>query len=379
MEQALFRSFFLGGFECSSHRRSTGERLDLLAATRHAEFAVQDFLALQAQGIYTARSGIRWHLIETRPYHYDFSSALPLIRAAQATGTQVIWDIFHYGWPDDLDIFTPTFVDRFAAFAAAFADVLAGETDATPLLVPVNEISFVSWGGGDAAYLNPFQQGRGAELKSNLVRASIAAIEAIWDRLPKARIVQIDPLIHIVPSSDRREEQEEVEAYRRAQYQAWDMLAGREWPGLGGSKKYLDIIGVNFYSNNQWVNFGRTIYPGDSLYRPFREMLVELYGRYGRPLFIAETGAEGDLRASWFRYVADEVHAAMEASVPIEGICLYPILDYPGWDNDRHCTTGLLGFADDRGCRPLYRPLAEELERQVHRFERVRETFLLNR
>ena len=29
---SVFKSFFLGGFECSNHRRSDGRRLDLLAA-----------------------------------------------------------------------------------------------------------------------------------------------------------------------------------------------------------------------------------------------------------------------------------------------------------------------------------------------------------
>ncbi len=35
----LFRSFFLGGFECSTQRRADGRRLDLIAATRHDQLA----------------------------------------------------------------------------------------------------------------------------------------------------------------------------------------------------------------------------------------------------------------------------------------------------------------------------------------------------
>jgi hypothetical protein len=88
-------------------------------------------------------------------------------------------------------------------------------------------------------------------------------------------------------------------------------------------------------------------------------------------VLVAETGAEGDPRASWFRYVCDEVAAALEAGVPVEGICLYPVVDYPGWADGRHCATGLLGHPDTAGRREVHAPLAEELARQQARFGRL--------
>jgi hypothetical protein len=84
-----------------------GKRLDLLRATRHDEFAELDYRRVRELGLHSVRDGIRWHLIETAPYQYDFSSVLPMVAAARRAGVQVIWDIFHYGWPDDLDIFKP--------------------------------------------------------------------------------------------------------------------------------------------------------------------------------------------------------------------------------------------------------------------------------
>src|ERR1044071_9662542 len=93
--QKLFESFFLGGFECSTHRLAAGKRLDEIAATQHDRFAREDYLRLQQIGIRSAREGLRWHLIESAPGHYDFSSFLPMLRAAQATRTQTIWDLFH--------------------------------------------------------------------------------------------------------------------------------------------------------------------------------------------------------------------------------------------------------------------------------------------
>src|SRR5690606_17903867 len=143
-------------------------------------------------------------------------------------------------------------------------------------------------------------------------------------------------------------------------------------PELGGGPDCLDIMGVNYYSDNQWVLNGPTIGQDDPRYRPFRDMLAETYRRYRRPLFVAETGAEGSMRRTWFRYVCDEVHAALEAGVPVEGICLYPVTDYPGWADERHCQCGLLGNVDADGRRPVHRPLAEELSFQIKRFADAR-------
>src|SRR4051812_49133231 len=147
----LFRRFFLAGFECSTHRRPCGLRLDLIAATAHDLHAAPDYARLKAHGIKTVREGLRWHLNERKSGRYDFASALPLLRAARGAGIQVIWDLFHFGWPDALDIFRPEFVRRFARLARAFAELLAGETDDVPWFAPVNEISFVSWAGGEVA------------------------------------------------------------------------------------------------------------------------------------------------------------------------------------------------------------------------------------
>lgn len=365
---SLFNSFFLGGFECSTHRRADGRRLDLLAATGHDRWAQQDYAALQRYGIRTVRDGLRWHLIERCPGEYDWSSFLPQLRAANASGTQVIWDLCHYGWPDDLDIWRPRFVERFARFAAAVAQLIRDESDGLAFYAPINEISFWAWAGGDNELINPMARGRGAELKHQLVRASIAAIEAIRVVDPLARFVQVDPAIHVRAGNDRPGPRREAENARQGQYEAWDMLCGKAWPGLGGKPEYLDILGINYYSNNQWYLGGPTIERGHPDYRPFVGILAEIHQRYGRPLLVAETGAEGDLRGDWLRYVSEQVGLAQQRGVPVEGICLYPVLDYPGWDDERHCPTGLLGFADAAGRREVHSGLVDELRLQQTRF-----------
>jgi beta-glucosidase/6-phospho-beta-glucosidase/beta-galactosidase len=382
-DSTIFQSFWMGGFECSTHRlprrkalgRFAGQRLDLTASTRHDEFALQDYTRLQDAGIRTARDGVRWHLIEKTPFRYDFSSLVPMLQAARRTQTEIIWDLHHYGWPDGLNIWGAAFVDRFARFARATARVILEETGGPIYVTPVNEMSFVSWGGGDAGFLNPFAKGRGPELKAQLVRAAIAATQAVLEVDPSARIFHAEPIIHIAIDPDYPEEAPAAEAYRQSQFQAWDMISGRFWPELGGRPEYLDVIGVNYYSNNQWIHQDPNtppsrrrkdmlLPPSHPLHRPVREMLSEVYERYRRPVFIAETGIEGDARPSWLRYIGQEARAAAAAGVQLEGLCLYPIVDYPGWGDDRHCNSGLWGYADDEGRREIYEPLAGELAHQ---------------
>ncbi len=56
---------------------------------------------------------------------------------------------------------------------------------------------------------------------------------------------------------------------------------------------------------------------------------------------------------------------AVRRGVPVEGVCLYPVLSHPGWDDERYCANGLFEMEphhDDR--RPVHAPLAAELRHQ---------------
>ena len=364
MSSKLFRSFFLGGFECSTHRRRDGRRLDLVASTRHDELALDDYQRLVDAGISTARDGVRWHLVEAIPGRYDWSSVLPMIRAACQAGVQIAWDLLHFGWPDHVDVFSLEFPERFARFAAEFTRVLSRESDEGPFVAPVNEISFLSFAGGEKGFFNPFATDRGDELKFRLTRAAIAASEAIRDVRPDARLIHTDPIINIAADPTRPQDRLAAENYRQSQFAAWDIVSGRAHPEFGGREELLDVIGVNYYIHNQWIHEGATLVPSHPEHLLLRYMLREVWEKYRRPMFIAETGIEGHLRPVWLRYIGREVRAAAALGVPIEGVCLYPVLDHPGWDDDRHCPNGLWGYPEGSGAREIESSYAAELARQ---------------
>ena len=361
----LLRSFWMAGFECSTLRREDGRQLDLIAATAHERHAGPDFERMRQHGLTTVRDGLRWHLIEQLPGRYDWRSLLAQLDAAQAHGVQVIWDLCHFGWPAHIDIFRPAFVERFSAFARAVARLVRDRSDEVPWYCPLNEISFWSWAGAEQGFIHPLARDRSLELKHQLVRASIAAIDAMRGVDPRARFLHVDPLVRVLPNDPSQAE--EAAALNRAQYDAALLLSGQLWPGLGGNPSYLDVVGLNYYSYNQWFLRGATVSPSHPAYQAPRELLAEAHGLLQRPLVLAETGAEGAMRVPWLRFVLEEVHAALRAGVPMEGVCLYPVLDYPGWSNDRLCETGLLGMAGPDGRRPLHAPLARELAQQQQR------------
>lgn len=359
----LFGRGLLAGFECSSHRRMDGVRVDVIASTRHDLLVADDYRRLLKQGIRVARDGVRWHCIEYERGRYDWSGFRSMFRAADLTGIQIVWDLCHYGYPDHVDPWLPEFPERFAAFARRLAEMVRDESDMLPIYCPINEISFWSWAGGETGSMNPGAIGRGRELKEQLARAAIMATHAIKSVDPRARFLCAEPIIEVVASLP--EDAAAAVAYTQSQYDAADMLLGMRRPELGGSSDCIDAIGVNFYPSNQWFLNSGAIPMGHHNYRPLQAMLREVSDRYpGKEIVIAETGAEGSARSAWLHYVCDEVEAAREVGVPVTGICIYPILDYPGWENERPCEVGLFGGGPDRS---IHTQFLAELRRQQAR------------
>jgi hypothetical protein len=363
-----FASFWQAGFESASHRNERGVRVDMLAATQHVEQAEEDYARLRSLGIRVAREGVRWHLVD-QGGAFDFSSLAPLVAAAKRQGIQVIWTLCHYGWPDDLDVFSPAFIDRFAAYCAATARFIARYSADIPFYSPINEISFLAFSAGETGAIHPCARYRGDELKAQLVRASIAGIEAIWSVDARARIVHIDPIVNLVPPLDAPELAGLAAEEHGSQFAAWDWLAGRGRPELGGHPRYLDIVGVNYYHNNQWeypvtrehmVHLQWDDEPRDPRWVPLHQLLAAACARYQRPIFLAETSHFGAGRARWLIEMASEVVQARAIGVPVAGICLYPILDRPDWnDADHWHNSGLWDLIPDAQGR-LQRDLVEE-------------------
>ena len=355
----LFPSFFLGGFECSSPLNFDRRRVDELVLTGHDSQVRDDYRLLNRAGIFAARDGVRWNLVDDNG-RLDFASAIPFLEAAEETGLAVIWDLFHYGYPEDLDPLHEPFVERFALYCEAFARLLVHRDSGRRsrrgsgfrFYTPINEISFFAWAGAEVGMFAPFYINRAPELKRRLCEAAIAGINAIRAVDPLARFVNCDPIVHVVAPRDMPWLADEA-AYFNERYvcEAWDMLAGRTAPELGGSLNHLDIVGVNYYGVNQWEHQrpGSVLNPDDPRRERFSSLLKSVHRRYGRPVLVAETASIDEDRPNWLAQIARECEEAMAEGVELQGICIYPIVGMADWHSGGIRRMGLWDSAGENG------------------------------
>lgn len=366
-----FRSFWWAGYECTDQLNCFGNRVDLLTTTGHLQLLETDYNRLAPFGIRTVREGIRWSQVEKSAYQYDWSTVAQMLSIGKRLGIQQVWDLCHFGYPDDLTPLHPMFARRFAALCRAFVQFYRDRyPDDTLVVTPINEVSFIAWLGGDVRGTSPYCTGQGWEVKIGLMRAYIEGVAAMRELDPTIRILTTEPLVQMVPPFNATE-QEIIDAAiaDENQFQSVDMLAGTIKPELGGSPEYLDILGFNYYYNNQWINqtftfLGWNDSVPDPRWVPLHRLLMKAYHRYGKPVALTETSHPGIDRPGWIDMIGRECAAVLEAGVPLWGVCLYPIIDRPDWDHlDQWHQSGLwdADLSTDPPGRIRYEPYAQAL------------------
>ncbi len=345
----LFTTFFMGGYECADHINRSGERVNLLKETQHDVRVDEDYKALSSIGIKTVREGICWSNVEIFPYIFDFTEVHERMIAAEKYGIQQIWDLIHFGYPDDLSPTHPQFCQRFESLCEAFAIFYKKNAKQPLFVVPINEISFLSWHSGEVRGTVPFAVNSGWDIKYHLCKAAIFGIKTLKKIDPDCRIILVEPLIkiHANPNQDI----EKVNEVDENQFQAMDIIAGRICPELGGSEEFLDILGFNYYWNCQWEFDGEPLdWPETELKQriPLSTLLQMAYNRYKKPIFLSETGHYGNLRATWLEEITSECLLAQKNGVDLKGICIYPITDRPDWDDlTSYCNCGIWDLDKD--------------------------------
>lgn len=338
--QNPFSSFWIAGYECTDKLNAFGNRVDFLTVTGHLQLLDQDYQRLQNFNISTVREGIRWSHVEKRAYQYDWSTVKWMIERGKANGIQQLWDLCHFGFPDDLTPLHPMFARRFAALCREFVKFYRDiDPYGTLVVTPINEVSFLSWLGGDQQGTSPYCTGYGWQVKYALMRAYIEGVAALKEADPSIKILTTEPLINAVPELDAPAERyEAAKIWHNYQYQAVDMLIGTVSPELGGKPEYLDLVGVNYYYENQWeIDVWQPLLwknmPEDPRWVPLRNLYLEIYDRYQKPLVLTETSHPKEDRPEWIDMIARETAAVIEQGIPFYGICLYPIIDRPDWDH----------------------------------------------
>lgn len=349
----IFPTFFMSGFECSTFLWKDRGRRNLVAETGHDRHAMQDYRLLHDLGIGVAREGIPWPLVD-RHGRLDFSVLDPFIEAMQASKVIPIWDLCHYGYPDDLDPFSPAFAERFAAYCRAAAEYVMPRLRGPHFFTPINEITFFSFCGGEWGWIAPYRRTRDdrMRLRMALCAAAIAGVKAIREHDSAARMVHVDPLVHVVAPRDRPDLADAAHHETCVDtFLAWDILCGREHPELGGSPEILDIVGANNYSFGQMEYREQgphaALEPDDDRIVPLCELLGTVWRRYERPMIISETSGMRRGRSEWLKDVMEEGLAAVARGMDLQGICLFPAVDMPDWHNGEWLHNGICDLVDD--------------------------------
>ena len=374
----IFPTYFLSGFECSTFNWKDQGRRDLVAETRHREHAH----ILRSLGIAVSREGIPWPMVDGGEGRYDFSPVDPLLDAMTACQILPIWDLCHYGYPDDLEPFEERFAERFASYCRAAAEYVVPRTRSPRFFTPINEITFFSFAGGEWGWVSPFLKGKENRfrLRLALCKAAIAGAKAIREVDPEARMVNVDPLVQIVAPEDKPELVDEArhETYEDTFF-AWDVLGGLRHPELGGTPDILDIVAVNCYS------FGQMEYreggphmamaPHDDRIVPLCDLLTYAWERYRRPMIIGETSGLGEGRPAWLKDVMEETLAAVARGIDLHGVCLFPGVDMPDWHKGTWLHNGICDLSEANGdlVRTPYGPYVDELRRWQKLLNRVTE------
>ncbi|MDF7629915.1 NAD(P)-binding protein [Erwiniaceae bacterium L1_55_4] len=375
-----FQSFWQGGFEGADHINPHGLRLSMNAANAHISRCNEDYANLSRFGIQTVRESIGWRLAESNVKQHRKNLSERMYHAQQHN-IQINWTLCHYGWPENLPLFSSEFIARFAEWSYQIADYLRPFYLQPPVYSPINEISFLSWGisvglfpaGHDERVRDP------DAVKQQLVRTALAACHAIKAADTRARFLHCDPIIHLVADQSDDPSHKHAAVMNQAQFQAWDMLAGRTHAELGGAPALLDMVGVNYYHSNQWeASSGLPLawHLGDARRVPLHSMLTTVYQRYNTPLLLAETSHVGSGRAAWLNDITAQVAQAQLKGVEVTGICLYPILDRPLWEDPQHWPQAGLWDVQcdgvDPDARVLHHSYAQTLlqcQRQLQRFQ----------
>ncbi|HEY3496626.1 MAG TPA: hypothetical protein VGK73_18130 [Polyangiaceae bacterium] len=356
----MFKSFYMAGFECATGKNAHAQWIDQIAATEHERFVDTDYALLAGCDIFTLREGVRWPLVD-RSTGYDFSSLDAFVAAARRYEMEVLWDLFHFGYPDRFDPFSANFPAEFARYCGAVARHVCRELPGPYYFTPVNEGSYFAHAAGEIGCFAPHARGRGHELKVCLARAALAGVRAIREACPAARFVSVDPICHVVEpfGADGAFGRRVREFNHEVVFQFMDILAGRLMPELGGSRDCLDIVGVNYYWTNQWElgDEQRPLALCDPRRLPVSALVRRVARRYGGSVLLSETGQKDEARSRWIDELSSSSIELLADGYRFEGVCLYPVLGMSEWhDRERWTRMGLWDLL----------PAAKGLERVPH-------------
>jgi hypothetical protein len=318
---------FLENSDFQRRKASGLYRQDEVRLIRHDEFLETDYQLLSETGFVGARDAARWYVTNPTPGVYDWAWLDRVVDTANRYQITLYLDLWHYGYPDWLDLMSPDAPAYFADFAAG----IARRYPSIQHYAVCNEPSLLVDYAGRLGRWRPFLRRRNpVVLRHQVCRCIIAASRAILGVQPTAQLILPEPwhAPDIFPL-----------AYQAA---IIDIVLGLQHPELGGSPELITVIGLNHYR--------------DSTIPPLHPLIMEARRRWpDKPLWLTETSGppRGWQQTEWFWWMLAEVRLANLEGANIPVFTWAPTISMYDWyDEQRHLPNGVWVIAEDGSRAP---------------------------
>ena len=287
-------------------RRDDGlYRQDEVRLIRHDEFLETDYQLLVEAGCVGVRDAAWWYVSHPAPHTFDWTWLDRVVAAAETYHLKLYLDLWHYGYPDWLDILSPDAPLHFADFARQ----IARRYPSLKYYCVCNEPSLLVEMGGRQGMWSPFLcEENPSEFRRQISRMIIEASRAILEVQPDAVLIIPEPW----HATDTIPEDEQATVI--------DTVLGLRDPELGGCSDLVSIIGLNHYR--------------DSTLPPFHRLLINAQKRWTtKQLWVTETSGppKGWKQAEWFWWMLAETRLAAISGVDVPVFTWAPAISMYDW------------------------------------------------
>jgi hypothetical protein len=323
-------------------RRKNGipYRQDEVDLIHHDEYLELDYRLMVQAGCVGIRDAARWYLSHPAPSVFNWAWMDRVVAAAGKYNLKLYLDLWHYGYPDWLDILSADAPLHFAEFACRIAQ----RYPSLEHYCVCNEPSLLVELAGRQGQWSPFLEDEDpTAFRRQVSRMIIEASKAILEVKPDVMLIIPEPW----HATDTNPEDNQAAVL--------DMVMGLRDPDLGGCPDLVTIIGLNHYR--------------DSTLPPFHRLLMNAQKRWPhKPLWVTETSGPptGWQQAEWFWWMLAETRLALSSGADIDVFTWAPAISMYDWVDETIQLHNGIWVLDENGQRlPNGKmPQAIELARQ---------------